>query len=74
MKTSKYEIYANGPDRLHLATVYSKGLACIIADNLSKTYASDADRITVEIDGKIEYSVFTKKALDYMKCRESQPL
>ena len=70
MKTDKCEIYASqqitGSDktiRLHLATVYSKGLAYIVADHLAKTtYARTADRITVEIRGHIEYSIFTEKA------------
>ena len=62
MKTDKCEIYANGTIRLHLATVYSKGLAYIIAEKMVEVYAKTADRITVEIGQRIEYSMWTGKA------------
>ena len=62
MKTSKYEIYANGPDRLHLATVYSKGLAFAVARQMTEVYATIADSISVEIGQQTEYRLPTGKA------------
>ncbi len=75
MKTDKCEIYASqqitGSDktiRLHLATVYSKGLAYIVADNLAKTtYAKTAESITVESRGHTEYILYTEKAKEAIK-------
>ena len=75
MKTDKCEIYASAQAtgngtmiRLHLATVYSKGLAYIVADHLAKTtYARTADKITVEIRQRVEYPMFTEKAKEIMK-------
>jgi len=64
MKTEKCQIVALvGGNRLELGTINSKGLAYIIAEHLAKTtYAKTADRITVEIRGYAEYSIFTKKS------------
>ena len=64
MKTDKCQIVALvGGNRLELGTINSKGLAYIIAENLAKTtYAKTADRITVEIGQRVEYSMFTAKA------------
>lgn len=64
MKTDKCQIVALvGGNRLELGTINSKGLAYIIAEHLAKTtYAKTADRITVEIRGFAEYSLFTEKA------------
>ena len=63
MKTDICQIYAHTGDHdLHLATVYSKGLAYIVAEKLIDVYANTADRITVSIRGRIEYSMFTGKA------------
>jgi len=64
MKTDKCQIVAHvGDNRLELGTINSKGLAYTVADHLAKTtYARTADRITVEIRGHIEYSIFTEKA------------
>ena len=64
MKTDKCQIVALvGGNRLELGTINSKGLAYIIAEHLAKTtYAKTADRITVEIRGHVEYSIFTEKA------------
>lgn len=74
MQTGNYAIYANGKTKLHLTTAYTIGLACLIADDLAHNYAADADSITVELDGEIVYSVFTRKTLDSLKCRKTQPL
>ena len=63
MKTDKCEIIAHLEERqLKLATVYSKGLAYIIAEKMVEVYATTADIITVEIGQRIEYSMFTGKA------------
>lgn len=67
MKTDKCEIYAYGTIRLHLATVYSKGLAYIVAEKMVDVYANTADRITVEIGQRVEYSLFTNKAKEAIK-------
>ena len=74
MKTDKCEIYANaqitGSEktiRLHLATVYSKGLAYIVAEKMVEVYANTADRITVEIGQRVEYAMFTNKAKEVIK-------
>lgn len=69
MKTDKCQIVAHvGDNRLELGTINSKGLAYTVAAHLAKTtYARTADRITVEIRGFAEYSIFTEKAKEVIK-------
>ena len=65
MKTDKFDVIAyTGDKSLKLATVYSKGLAYIVAEKMVDVYALTADRITVQKSGSgfIEYSMFTGKA------------